>query len=142
MNEGDAYHAWARFPMAGRLAAAYFGGHAVFGVVWWATVLSSPRARGWFELDAAQHRILNSFLLPDAVLLTVVSGIAAVAIVRGSRWAVALAAGVSGASAYATLLIAGWVIAGGHGWIGVLAMSLETAVMVVLTIALGRSLAT
>lgn len=49
-----------------------------------------------------------------------------------------IAALVTGGSAYATLYLAGWVIRGGHGWFGVTAMSIETAIMAVLLVALVR----
>jgi hypothetical protein len=114
-----------------RLAALYFGGHAVVDVRWWIAVKASPSFRGRFDLDAGQSRVLGSFLVADLVLLGVVSAVAAVAILR--RWPAARAvAGVAaGGSAYATLYIIGWVLLGGHGWMGAVAMSIETAVMVV-----------
>jgi hypothetical protein len=121
-----------------RLAAAYFGGHALLDLAWWGTVASSDRVRGWFELDVAQGRSLDAFFVPDMVILFVASAVAAVAIVR--RWPSAhvLAALVTGGSAYATLYLAGWVLRGGHGWMGVFAMTVETAIMGALLIALMR----
>lgn len=121
-----------------RVAAAYFGGHAVLDVAWWATVATSDRVRGWFELSSAQRRSLDAFFFPDMVILFAASAIAAIAILR--RWPSAnvLAALVTGGSAYATLYLAGWALRGGHGWMGVVAMSVETAIMVVLLWALVR----
>lgn len=128
-------------PLSGlrRIAAIYFGGHAALDIVWWVTVLASPSIRGWFELDPERHRVLTAFIVPDSVILFVASAAAAVALVRGWRWAHVLVASVTGGSAYATLYLAGWVIDGGHGWLGVAAMSVETAVMAGLTIALVRA---
>jgi hypothetical protein len=113
------------------LAAAYFGGHAVLDLMWWLTVSNVARIRGWFELDATNRRVLDSFLLGDLLLLGVVSFAAAVALLREWRAATALAGVVTGASAYATLYLAGWVLRGGHGWMGVAAMTIETALMAV-----------
>jgi hypothetical protein len=115
-----------------RLAALYFGGHAVLDALWWIAVKTSPSFRGWFDLDPDHDRVLDSFLFADLVLLGAVSAFAAVAIVRHWRSARALAAVTAGASAYATLYIIGWVLLGGHGWMGAVAMSIETAIMVVL----------
>ncbi len=116
-----------------RLAALYFGGHAVVDVAWWIGVLAVPRFRGWFELDPSQHRSLTSFVAGDSVLLFVVSVLAAIAVLRGWRSAAVLAGVVTGASAYCALYLYAWVIGGGHGWIGVVAMTVETAIMAVLT---------
>ena len=121
-----------------RIAAAYFGGHALLDIAWWATVASSDRVRGWFDLDPEQARSLDAFFVPDMVILFAASAVAALAILR--RWpsATVLAALVTGGSAYATLYLAGWVVRGGHGWMGVTAMSIETAIMAVLLWALVR----
>jgi hypothetical protein len=114
-----------------RLAAWYFGGHALLDLVWWGTVASSDRFRGWFDLDPGQGRALDAFFFPDMVILFVASAIAAGAILRRWRSANVLAALVTGGSTYATLYLAGWVIRGGHGWLGVVAMSVETTIMIV-----------
>ena len=121
-----------------RIAAAYFGGHALLDVAWWGTVASSDRVRGWFDLDPAQGRSLDAFFLADMAILFFVSAVAALAILR--RWpsATVLAAMVTGGSAYATLYLAGWVLRGGHGWMGVAAMTAETAIMGGLLVALMR----
>ena len=122
-----------------RLAAAYFGGHAVLDLAWWGTVATWDRFRGWFELDPTHHRSLDAFFFADLVILFAASVVAALAILR--RWpsAPVWAAGVTGGSAYATLYLAGWVIRGGHGWFGVAAMSIETAIMAVFVVALTRA---
>ena len=121
-----------------RLAGAYFGGHALLDIAWWGSVASSDRIRGWFELDAAQGRSLDAFFFPDMVILFAASAIAAIALWRQWSSATVLAAVVTGGSAYATLYLAGWVIRGGHGWMGVAAMTIETAIMVGLLVALMR----
>ena len=113
------------------LAALYFGGHAVVDLAWWLAVKNIGWFRGWFELDPARPEVLDAFLVPDLVILAAASAVAAVALWREWRSAVVLAAVVTGGSAYATLYLAGWVILGGHGWMGVAAMSVETALMVV-----------
>ena len=107
-------------------------------LVWWATVFTVARFRGWFELDVHSHRVLDGFFLPDMVLLGAVSFVAAVALYRRWRGAAVLTALTTGGSAYVTLYIIGWVIRGGHGWMGAVAMSIETGVMVALVIALAR----
>ena len=122
-----------------RLAALYFGGHAALDLVWWLTVANVGWIRGWFELDPHRHEVLNGFFLPDMVILGAVSFVAAVAILRSWRSATALAGITTGGSAYASLYLAGWVIRGGHGWFGVVAMSIETAVMVACVMALTRA---
>jgi hypothetical protein len=86
--------------------------------------------------------VLNAFLLPDSIILFALSALAAVALLRGWRSALMLVAAVTGGSAYATLYIAAWVIDGGHGWMGAVAMTVETAVMGGFAIALARSEAT
>jgi hypothetical protein len=121
------------------LAALYFGGHALVDVAWWALVLRVGWIRGLFELDPTRHEVLNGFFLPDMVLLAVVSFAAAIALLRGWRGAIALAAVTTGGNAYAALYLAGWVIRGGHGWIGVVAMTIEAGIMVALIIALVRA---
>lgn len=120
------------------LAILYFGGHAVLDLVWWAAVGTVDRFRGWFELAPHNHRVLNGFLLPDLVLLGVASFVAAVGLQRRWRGATVLAALTSGGSGYATLYIISWVVTGGHGWMGAVAMSIETGVMVALVVALVR----
>ena len=114
-----------------RLAALYFGGHAILDLVWWVAVHNVAWFRGWFELDPARHRVLDAFLFPDTVLLFAVSGLAAVALLRQWRSAAVLAALTTGGSAYVTLYLAHWVLQGGHGWMGVAAMSIETGIMAV-----------
>jgi hypothetical protein len=120
------------------LAALYFGGHALVDLAWWAIVLSVGSIRGLFELDPTRHEVLNGFFLPDMVLLSIVSLIAAVALLRQWRGAIVMAAVTTGGNAYAALYLAGWVIRGGHGWIGVVAMTIEAGIMVALVIALVR----
>jgi hypothetical protein len=95
-------------------------------------VLTWPHFRGWFEFDPSRRRALDSFLFGDFVILFVLSAVAAVALMRGWRSRRALAALVAGGSAYATLYIIAWVVFGGHGWMGAVAMSIETGIMVVL----------
>lgn len=50
-------------------------------------------------------RVLTAFAWPDLILVAVGSGLAAVLIVRRSRWAVMAASVVTGAMVYATLLV-------------------------------------
>ena len=114
-----------------RWAALYFGGHAILDLAWWAAVHNVGWFRGWFELDPANHRVLDAFIFPDTVLLFAISGLAAIGLVRGWRSALVLAALTTGGSAYVTLYLAGWVLQGGHGWMGVAAMTIETALMAV-----------
>ena len=121
-----------------RLAALYFGGHALLDVVWWGTVASSDRIRGWFELDPARGRSLDAFFLGDMAILFAASAIAALALVRQWPSSRVWAALVTGGSAYATLYLATWVIRGGHGWMGVVAMTIATAIMAVLVVVLQR----
>jgi hypothetical protein len=121
------------------LAALYFGGHAAVDAGWWLVVATMGSIRGRFELDPAHHRVLDGFFVPDIVILGALSCLAAVGIHRRWRGGVVLAAVVTGGSAYVTLYLAGWVARGGHGWMGVAAMTIETALMVVLVVAVGRT---
>ena len=117
-----------------RIAALYFGGHALVDLAWWLGVKNVAQFRGWFELDPGRPEVLDAFLMPDLVILGALSAIAAVALARNWRVAAILAGVVTGGSAYATLYLAGWVTLGGHGWMGVAAMSVETAVMAVFVV--------
>jgi len=122
-----------------RLAALYFGAHAILDVAWWAVVLTIDPIRGFFELDPATPRSLNAFIVGDAVILFVLSALASAAITRRSRYAIALASVVTGGSAYVALYLAGWVVLGGHGWIGIVAMTIETSLMIACVIGLARA---
>ena len=121
------------------LSAVYFGGHAVVDLAWWLVVATVSSIRGWFELDPAHHRVLDGFFVPDMVILGALSCLAAVGIHRRWRGGVVLAAVVTGGSAYVTLYLAGWVARGGHGWMGVGAMTIETALMAVCVALLVRA---
>src|SRR5581483_10694886 len=121
------------------LAALYFGGHAVVDLAWWLVVATVGSIRGRFELDPAHHRVLDGFFVPDMVMLGALSCLVAIGIHRRWRGGVVLAAVVTGGSAYVTLYLAGWIARGGHGCMGVVAMTTETALMAIFVAALARA---
>lgn len=110
-----------------RWAAGYLAAQAAAVVVWWAALATSPRVRGWFEMDADRRDLLTAFAAGDAVVLALGSALAAAGLARGARWAVVAAATVTGGCLYATLLLAAWVGLGGDGAVGLVPMVAATA---------------
>ena len=90
---------------------------------WWLAMVAWPSVRGRFELDPGNRAVLDAFLPSDLVLL---AGGSLLAAVRPGRGVTAV---VAGAWAASTLILAGWVLAGGHGWIGLPPMIVGTAVV-------------
>lgn len=110
----------------GRLAVPYLGAQAVLAVAWWLGLGASASFRGWFELEPSRPAVLDAFLVADLVVLVGGSAMAAIGLARRRSWAPPATAAVSGGAAYATLYLAGWVLLGGHGWVGLVPMVAAT----------------
>jgi hypothetical protein len=96
-----------------RLAVPYLVVQAAAIPAWWLAMAAWPSVRGRFELDPGNRDVLDAFLLGDLVLLA--GGSAVAAVLRRGR---VVGAVVAGGWAASTLTLAGWVLTGGHGWIG------------------------
>jgi hypothetical protein len=106
-------------------ACCWFAVQAVATLAWWFLMAASDRVRGWFELSDDRN-VLSSFVLADLVLIVGGSLIAALASWRRSRWAGSAAVAAAGAVAYATLYLVAWMVNGGNGWPGLVAMAAAT----------------
>jgi hypothetical protein len=101
---------------------------AVAVPAWWLAMAAWPAVRGRFELDPTNRDVLDAYLPGDLVVL---AGGAVVAAVARHR---IVAAVVAGAWAASTLTLAGWVLRGGHGWMGLPPMVAGTALVAASTI--------
>jgi hypothetical protein len=106
-----------------RLAVPYLVVQAAAVPAWWLAMAAWPSVRGRFELDPGNPDVLDAFLLGDLVLLAAGSAVAAAVLGRNR----VVGAVVAGGWAASTLTLAGWVLAGGHGWLGLPPMIVGTA---------------
>ena len=104
-------------------------------MAWWIGLQMSTAFRGWFELDPGHERVLDAFLVADLVVFVGGSLVTAVALARRSASAGLAAAVTAGGAAYATLYLAAWVVGGGHGWIGLVPMTVATVVTLTIAVA-------
>jgi len=107
---------------------AYLLAQAGLTVAWWVGLVSSARFRGWFELESAQPQVLDAFVVADLIVFVGGSVVAGIMIARRSAVASLATAATAGGAAYATLYLAAWVIAGGHGWLGLVPMTAATVI--------------
>jgi len=75
--------------------------------VWWALILHVPVTRPWFFPDGVMEHAFRSFVMPDLLILSLGSAIAAWRLWTG-RPAVAAAWFTAGATCYAALYTIGW----------------------------------
>lgn len=111
-----------------RPAVAYLVVQATLAVAWWVGLLVSPDLRGRFELDPSRTEVLDAFLVADLVVFAGGSAVTAWMLVRRTASSPRAAALTAGGAAYATLYLAAWVVAGGHGWMGLVPMTAATTV--------------
>lgn len=116
----------------GGLVAAVLAGLAVLTVAWWLAMAASPSIRSRFELDEATPEVLSAFVLADLVVAAGGAALGALAVARGWSVASSVLAWTAGGWAYATLLLAGWVLLGGGGAVGLLPMVTATGIVSVL----------
>jgi hypothetical protein len=98
-----------------RLYAGYLIVQAVCGVVLWLIFAGVPTVRGWFELAADRHAVMDAFVFADLVVVVLGSGLSAWAIAARKSWAVPIVAFTAGAILYPTLYLIGWVSFKGTG---------------------------
>jgi len=98
-----------------RLYAGYLIVQAVCGVVLWTAFAGAPTVRGWFELAADRHAVMDAFVFADLIVVVLGSGLSAWAIRTRASWAVPMVAFTAGAILYPTLYLIGWVSFKGTG---------------------------
>lgn len=114
---------------------------AVAVPAWWLAMAAWPSLRGRFELDPGHRAVLDAYRPSDLVILAGGSAVAAVLLGRSGS-AAGRAAGaaraatlvVAGGWATTTLTLAGWVLAGGHGWMGLPPMVAGTALTIAVAV--------
>lgn len=90
-----------------RILAGYFALQALVGVAFWIAVLGSNVGHRVFELEPGRDLATDAFVGADLVAVTA-SLVSAVALWRGSRWAVAAVAFVTGCIVYPTVYLLWW----------------------------------
>lgn len=105
-----------------RNAAVYFlaQGFAVAG--WWVVLITVPRSRSYFQLEADSLTTLWAFWLPDLILIGPLSIVSGLLITVRNRFASSAAWMVTGAVSYATLYTLAMVMMTDAGWLGVVLM--------------------
>ncbi len=105
-----------------RNAAVYFlaQGFAVAG--WWVVLITVPRSRSYFQLEADSLTTLWAFWLPDLLLIGPLSIVSGLLITVRNRFASSAAWMVTGAVSYATLYTLAMAMMTDAGWLGVVLM--------------------
>lgn len=98
-----------------RLYAGYLIAQAICGVVLWVVFAGVPTVRGWFELAADRHAVMDAFVFADLVVVVLGSALSAWGIAGRRSWAVPMVAFTAGAILYPTLYLIGWVSFKGTG---------------------------
>lgn len=96
-------------PVPRRLYAGYLAVQAVAGVLLWLVFALSGTVRGWFELMAERHTVMDAFVFADLALVVVGSALSAWAVATDRQWSVPAVAFTAGAIVYPTLYLVGWV---------------------------------
>lgn len=107
-----------------RLACAYLVVQGLGVLAWWVMIVAVPASRPLFTVPGAPDGLLLAFLLGDVVLVGVGSLIAAVGVLRRTRWAWPVLLVHASAAVYAGLYcISLPVVTGGSAWPAVVAMT-------------------
>ncbi len=118
-----------------RLAAGYFALQGVAGVLWWVLLLASDWVRDRFFVGADGWAAGRSLLLADVVVFALGSLTAAALVQRGHPWAQRAAWVTVGATFYATLVAAGWVVESIGRPLGLVLMAISLVATVVAAVA-------
>jgi len=121
-----------------RILASYLAVQGGLAAVWWLALLRLPAVRAPFELAADRPLRLDAFLLSDALLFVVGSALGAWGIARSARWARGAVIAVAGGAGYASLYLVAWVLQGGSGGVGLVAMVPATVVTALVAWRLGH----
>lgn len=125
-----------------RLVALYFAAQAAVTAGWWLSLQLAPAVRSAFELDRANHAVLDAFFPADLTVIICGSSLAAVAFARRWPWRRRVAGGVAGGFLYGALFMIGWVLRGGHGALGIPPMVMGTLVSAALAVLRPTEIAT
>lgn len=107
-----------------RVAAAYLAVQGVGVLAWWVLLLVAPESRPLFTAAGAPDAVLLAFLVGDVVLVGAGSLVAAVGIVRDTRWAWPVLLVHAATAVYAGLYCVSLpVLADGSGWLAAVAMT-------------------
>jgi hypothetical protein len=82
--------------------------------------------------------VLDAFAIADLVVFAGGSAVTVLAVARQTGWAPLAASATAGGAAYATIWLIGWVLLGGHGWIGVPPMVAATSATTAVAVAISR----
>lgn len=105
-----------------RNAAVYFLAQGFAVVGWWLMLITVPRSRIYFQLEADSLTTLWAFWLPDLILIGPLSIVAGLLIFDRNRFASAATWMVTGAVSYATLYTLAIAMITDAGWLGVVLM--------------------